>query len=151
MAAARSVSTSRTGHRPRAAAAGGGRGRRRVEEHPADALAAHSRGDEQAGHHGQLLLGPAKGGRGQFHGGREATRNQGDVAGDISVLVGDPAAVRVGRGQERRYVRRQEARVAVCGVDLANQFGAGGEVLVAARADQHLGILSRQPAAASGA
>ena len=66
------------------------------------------------------------------------------MAGDLAVPFGDPGAVRGGRDKKRAEVLGKEARIAIQGVNLADQIGAGGDVPIPARAYQHAHILACQ-------
>jgi hypothetical protein len=55
----------------------------------------------------------------------QATRDQGDVPGDLPLKFGDPAAEWVGRVQELRDVGWKKAGIAVAEVRLADQVSAG--------------------------
>jgi hypothetical protein len=77
-------------------------------------------------------------------GGWHTAREQPDMAGDIPAVSGDPAAICAGRVEKRAEVIRQEAGIAIQAVNLADLAGAGGDVAGAARAYQHVHILTRR-------
>jgi hypothetical protein len=73
------------------------------------------------------------------------------MAGDLAAVFGDPGPVRGGRDEKRGEVLGQEAGIAIQGVNVADQAGAGGEVAIAARAYQHAPIVACQRGGCSAA
>jgi hypothetical protein len=63
---------------------------------------------------------------------------------DLAAAFGDPGPVHGGRDKKRREVLGQEARIAIQGVNFADQVSAGREVAIPARTYQHTHILACQ-------